>query len=319
MALHNPFSFPPALSPTPSPDRPAFAATPSDSPEVLQTFAREIYGLMSSKLHEKTSSPLHQPPSLAAATDPVLPKSPSYPPSHLLNDPKYLAMASRIAAYYQHRSQAVANYQHQKCKEWADLQQQKTKEMTQVTMLVVAWYVRDRITRRRRRQKKLFNRGLSRTAATSKVNKSESVRRWAMNIPAEIESPTSPVGEKFADGAEADFDMDREAPPDRDTELFRAADHFIKGQLARVNVPLFGALTFDESEDEDKDDEEFFAYDEEDTDGEIEDDSEFSEDDTPEDDSGGIDRQQAVKEEPHSDEVLVGSGKASRENRCSAV
>ncbi|KAH8890958.1 hypothetical protein GQ53DRAFT_824183 [Thozetella sp. PMI_491] len=329
MALPNPFSFATILSATPSPDRPTFSKNPSTSSEVLQSYAQEIYGLMSSKLQEHGRSPLPKVSSPITPPSPELPRSPTCPISHPLNDPKYLTMASRIAGYYQQRAQAVANYQHQKCKEWASLQQQKTREMTQVTMLVVAWYVRDRISRRRRRQKKQFNRALSKRAAMSKVNKGESVRRWAMNIPADTASPTSQASEAFADVAEADFDMDKETLPDRDTEMFRVADHLIRSQLARIDVPLFGALSFDESEEEvEEDEDEFVDYDDDedmydDVDDEDEDEDEdepVSEDKAPEKKAGngGEDEHPSTKEEAPSDEVHVGSGKASRKYRSTS-
>lgn len=124
-------------------------------------------------------------------------------------DPKYLAMASRIAAYYQQRCQAIANFQQQRCQQWANMQRAKCQEMMQATMLVVAWYIRDRIQRRRRRQKRVFKRGLEQRerqrqlsssrggqgATGGKVTKGEVVRRWVLDVPIGVLPPSasSPV------------------------------------------------------------------------------------------------------------------------------
>ena len=345
MASPYPFPFHPILSATPSPDRSAFSRGPSVSPSGLQTFAQEVYALMGSKLQEQARSPRANPPAPSAPPSSSLPR----PPSHPLNDPKYLAMASHIASYYQQRSQAIANYQHQRCVEWANIQQQKSREMTQVTMLVVAWYVRDRISRRRKRQKKRFDRGLSKRATGSKINKKESIKRWATNVPPTVESPTSPLGENVADDAEVDFDIDKEAPLDKDSDLFKAADQLIKSQLARIDVPLFGALSFDESENEnededgeaylkdyepmaedeedeefDKDDEDFGDYEyDEDYEDELVGDGDAVSRDGDQDGGCGHDRgregSQPGEEEVNSEEVNVGSGKASRKCRGTAA
>ncbi len=300
---------------------------------------------MGSGLQEQARSPRAKPPAPSAPPSSALPR----PPNHPLNDPKYLAMASHIASYYQQRSQAIANYQHQRCVEWANMQQQKSREMTQVTMLVVAWYVRDRISRRRKRQKKRFDRGLSKRAAESKINKKESIKRWATDVPQTVESPTSPVGENAANDAEVDFDIDKETPLDRDSELFKAADQLIKSQLARIDVPLFGALSFDESENENEDedgeaylkdpepmaeDEEDEEFDEDDVDfGDYEYDDDYEDEidgdgdavsrDGDQDGAGGHGRgsegSHPGEEEVNSEEVNVGSGKASRKFRGTAV
>ncbi len=67
-------------------------------------------------------------------------------------------------------------------------------QLTQVTMLVVAWSVGDRITRRRRRQKKQFNRGPS-NEQLCPGSTGESISRWAAEVPAEFLSPHSPLDE----------------------------------------------------------------------------------------------------------------------------
>ena len=165
-------------------------------------------------------------------------------------DPKYLAMVSRIAAYYQQRCQAVANYQQQRCQAWAAMQRQKCQEMVQAAMLVVAWYIRDRIQRRRRRQKRRFRNGLTERCSRSKVTKGEVVRRWVLQIPESAPSPNEAHASQFVDREEAEFDIDREVSLDKDTKLFGVADNLIKSQLAKIEVPLMGALSFDESESE---------------------------------------------------------------------
>lgn len=163
-------------------------------------------------------------------------------------------MASRIASYYQQRCQALANFQQQRCQAWANAQRQKCQEMTQAATVIVAWYIRDRIKRRRRRQKRAFKRGLAHKAAVASsarggvTTKGEAVRRWVMDVPLGAASP--PSRELPVDKEEVDFDMDREAPADKDSQLFSVAENLIKSHLATVDVPLLGVLSFDESESE---------------------------------------------------------------------
>ena len=174
-------------------------------------------------------------------------------------DPRYIAMASRIAAYYHQRCQAVANFQQQRCQAWANMQRQKSQEMSQAAMLVVAWYIRDRIQRRRRRQKRHFRRGLSRstaTPATARITKGEAVRKWVLQVPENAAANEN--GQKPSDPSEVSFDMDRDTKSDKDARLYNVADNLIKSQLARVDVPMLGALSFSsdtESESENGDDE----------------------------------------------------------------
>ncbi|KJR83411.1 uncharacterized protein SPSK_04213 [Sporothrix schenckii 1099-18] len=204
------------------------------------------------------------------------------------SDPHYLAIASRIAAYYHQRCQAVANLQHQRYLAWANMQRQKSQEMTQAAMLVVAWYIRDRIQRRRRRKKRQFRRGLAAKAAGEDnkirvaegggrrarrssaagrtgrpVTKGEAVRKWVLQVP-ELDDAVSPntpgARDRPADPDEVAFDIDRDTLSDNDTRLYNVADNLIKSQLARINVPMMGTLSFDasesESESESDDDEE---------------------------------------------------------------
>ncbi|RGP81531.1 hypothetical protein FLONG3_263 [Fusarium longipes] len=180
------------------------------------------------------------------------PDVPNVPGANL--DPKYLAMVSRIAAYYQQRCQAVANYQQQRCQAWANMHRQKCQDMMQASMLVVAWYVRDRIQRRRRREKRQFRSGLKRRTDQNKIAKTEVVRRWVKQIPEGPESPNKTIDTQLADREEAEFSMDRDTQPDKDTKLFEMADNLIKSQYKKIEVPIMGVLNFDESDNDSESD-----------------------------------------------------------------
>ena len=232
--------------------------------------------------------------------------------SDLAGDPRYLAMASRIASYYQQRCQAVANFQQQRCQAWANMHRQKCQEMMQAAMLIVAWYVRDRISRRRKRQKRQFKRRLSEKCARSKVTKGESVRRWVMNVPLGASSPSN-IHDKLIDDEEATFSMDKESNPDKDTQLFNIADNLIKGQLARIDVPLLGVLSFDESDSE-SDDDDMGDYEEEEEEGDGGDEDYEQPDDRERDHVGDNgDGPGEAKCEPGmgSEEVQLGTGQGS--------
>lgn len=188
---------------------------------------------------------------------PSVDDSKAMPPPSLAGanlDPKYLAMVSRIAAYYQQRCQAVANYQQQRCQAWANLHRQRCQDMMQASMLVVAWYVRDRIQRRRRREKRKFKSGLRRRTGQSKITRTEVVRRWVKQIPEKPESPNSSMTTNLVDRAEADFSMDREPQLDKDAKLFDMADNLIKSQYKKIDVPIMGVLNFDESDNDSESD-----------------------------------------------------------------
>lgn len=189
-------------------------------------------------------------------------------------DPKYLAMVSRIAAYYQQRCQAVANYQQQRCQAWANMHRQRCQDMMQASMLVVAWYVRDRIQRRRRREKRRFKSGLRRRTSQPKVTRTEVVRRWVKQIPEVAEPPNDPVKDLPLDKVEAEFSMDKDPQPDKDAKLFEMADNLIKSQYKKIEVPIMGVLNFDDSDNDsesDLDEPEQFDEMEEDEEGEGED------------------------------------------------
>lgn len=136
-------------------------------------------------------------------------------------------------------------------------------------MLVVAWYIRDRIKRRRRRQRRSFKRGLKQNARLgprSKITKGETVRRWVMDVTASPKAENNDE-KRFLDKEEETFEMDKEDPPvDKDTQLFNVADGMIKSQMGRIDVPLLGVLSFDESDDESESESEEEEEEEEDQD-----------------------------------------------------
>jgi len=78
------------------------------------------------------------------------------------------------------------------------------------------------------------------------------------------------------DKDEQNFEMDQENQgQDKDSQLFNIADSMIKSQLARIDVPLLGVLSFDESDDEtdsEMEDEEDFEQGDEEMDEEYDDD-----------------------------------------------
>lgn len=253
MATSMPLPLNPHVPVTPPPDHQTFIKPEGPpSPQNLKSFVQGVYGSMEAKLQAQATLS-----SAAAAAAPATKDAQkATDPTAAALDPKYVAMVSRIASYYQQRCQAVANFQQQRCQAWANMHRQKCQEMMQAAMLVVAWYIRDRINRRRRRQKRHFRKGLSERVSRNRVTKGESVRRWVLNVPEGALSPNNPVREMFADDGEASFDIDKEVLPDKDTKLFNVADNLIKRQLCKIDVPLMGALSFDESDSESEEEEE---------------------------------------------------------------
>lgn len=180
------------------------------------------------------------------------------PPSHM--DPGEFAMATRIAAFYQQRCHAIASYQQQRCQAWANSYRQRCHETTQAATLVVAWYVRDRIRRRRRRQKGQFRRGLRERRAAPRVGRGEVVRRWAMGVPSDAHPADSVAMDRVADKDEEKFSMGGEAPSDRESKLLEMADGLIKSQYRSIEVPLMGVLSFDESESDNESEGDLFEF-----------------------------------------------------------
>lgn len=236
-------------------------------------------------------------------------------------DPEYVQMVTRMAAYYQQRCQAILNYQQQRCQTWATSHRQKCQEMMQAAMLVVAWYIRDRIGRRRRRNKRAFRRGLrsknqvQRRAGRGGIpTKGETVRKWVTEIPEAALSPNNGIRDESAlDKDEREFDVEKEVTPDKDSQLFAVADQMIKSQLAKIDVPLLGALNLDDSESESESEDEAYYYESEDY--ELEDDEgdeEYADDDLDyEEDS------ELYVEDVVSKEAMHGTGKGSLKRKRS--
>ncbi|KAK0618136.1 hypothetical protein B0T17DRAFT_325181 [Bombardia bombarda] len=318
MAASMPFPFKTQIPATPPPDQQAFINGSAPS-QPSKSFAQPAYGAFETKpqgnqqLPPKPSMPAHP----MGPMGPDMAKLPD-----LAGDPRYLAMASRIASYYQQRCQAVTNFQQQRCQAWANMHRQKCQEMMSAAMLIVAWYIRDRISRRRRKQKRVFKRRLSAKSSRSKITKGESVRRWVMEVPLDATTPSaSPAQEKLADQEEAQFSMDKDTAPDKDSHLFNIADNLIKSQLAKIDVPLLGTLSFDESESE-SEDEEIPDYDdeEEEEDEEEDDDDEYEEgynmaDDYVDDTHKGGKCYETIG----SEEAQLGTGKGSGKHTASSV
>lgn len=247
------------------------------------------------------------------------------------SDPKYAQMASRMASYYQQRCQAILNYQQQRCQTWATSHRQKCQEMMQAAMLVVAWYIRDRIGRRRRRNKRAFRRGLREKNQTPRraggrgagaaPTRGEAVRRWVMNIPEAALSPNNGMRDDGQlDKEEREFDVEKETTPDKDSQLFTVADQMIKSQLAKIDVPLLGALNLEDSDSESESEEEAYYYDDleddemadEDDGGEADEDYEYDDDDLDLDEES-----EDYVEDVASKEAMHGTGKGSLKRKRS--
>ncbi|CAN8099135.1 unnamed protein product [Discula destructiva] len=271
-------------------------------------------------------------------------------------DPKYAQMVSRMAAYYQQRCQAILNFQQQRCQSWATAHRQKCQESVQAAMLVVAWYIRDRIGRRKRRNKRAFRRGLReknyQASALPRRGRggggggggrvggskaSQNVRKWVMGIPDEATATMMLMSSgngalddddddmRRLDKEEREFDVDKEAPKDKESQLFAVADQMIKSQLAKIDVPLLGALNLDDS-DRESDSEDDASYDLTDYDMEDEDDDDDDEEeegeeeyeyDEYEDDLDYEEESAAYVEDGVSKEALNGTGKGSLKRKRS--
>jgi hypothetical protein len=236
-------------------------------------------------------------------------------------DPKYVQMVSRMAAFYQQRCQAILNYQQQRCQTWATGHRQKCQEMMQSAMLVVAWYIRDRIGRRRRKSKRAFRRGLrekNTAAAMRRVPKGEVVRKWVMGIPDAALSPNNGMRDDVKlDTEEREFDIEKEVTPDKDSQLFSVADQMIKSQLAKIDIPLLGALNLDDSDSEtDNDDDDMGRYRYAPEDYELEDEGDAGDYDD-DDDIDYEDETQEPTEDEISQEALNGTGKGSLKRKRS--
>ncbi|KAK4215986.1 hypothetical protein QBC37DRAFT_105712 [Rhypophila decipiens] len=330
MATSMPLPFKPQIPATPPPDQQAFGKGPLSPPEMPNKPA-------SPGTYNNNNNNPSNPPHMQNGQHPQMRPAPGFMPgfmpggpdfskmADLAGDPRYLAMASRIASYYQQRCQAVANYQQQRCQAWANMHRQKCQEMMQSAMLIVAWYIRDRISRRRRRQKRQFKRRLSERSNRSRIAKGETVRRWVMDVPLGAKTPSS-VHDKIVDEEEATFSMDKESNPDKDTQLFNMADNLIKSQLARIDVPLLGALSFDESDSESDDDDDMRDYEDDEEEEDYEEDEDYEQPDENRDvdnaDQQGYGQDDKnVGDEPGmgSEEVQLGTGHGSQKPTESSV
>ncbi|KAF4781765.1 hypothetical protein HER10_EVM0003050 [Colletotrichum scovillei] len=293
MAAHLPtINFNPLAPVTPPPEHLSFRKPALPLSAQLKRKAAEANITNDHVTMKKEQSPLNNP-SMAPPKPTSIPSA-NADPNQPSMDPRYVAMVSRIAAYYQQRCQAISNAQQQRCQAWANMHRQKCQEMMQAAMLVVAWYIRDRIQRRRRRQKKQFRTGLRAQSTRSRVTKGEGVRRWVMNVPEGMSSPHIPGLDDIADQEEAHFSMDKEVPPDKDTKLFEMADNMIRSQYRKVEVPILGVLGFEEDESESEseaDDDDFDQLMEDELeDGEVEeyDDEDLDLDDEDEEDGSEL-------------------------------
>ncbi|KAK0731610.1 hypothetical protein B0H67DRAFT_549342 [Lasiosphaeris hirsuta] len=356
MATSAPFSFKSQVPVTPPPDQHMFLKGPffPKPPSTRSNFSHLAYeatGVKPSQTqheHNASAQPGAAPTSMSSGGvgAPPTPEAGRPPtasnakhnsnsnisasnfPNSSAIDPRYLTMVSRIAAYYQQRCQAVANFQQQRCQAWANMQRQKCQEMTQAAMLVVAWYIRDRIQRRHKRQKRTFRRGLEKKNRVGygrgRVTKGETVRKWVMDVPmvtAKTTTPPSPSrGNNGGDDAgkdipldkeEVEFEMDKETTPDKDAQLFNIADNLIKSQMGRIDVPLLGLLSFDESDDSESEEEDEDLRDYDDNEGEEYEDDEMGDED---DDQG----EEAVEEGGSKSVHLDTSSKGSRRRQKSS-
>lgn len=303
------------------------ASTLASSMSTASTAETKVPSQPSPAQQPQTSTQPHKPSSPPAPEHPFLnqPGLALLDPSYT-SDPKYVQMVSRMAAYYQQRCQAILNYQQQRCQTWATSHRQKCQETMQAAMLVVAWYIRDRIGRRRRRNKRSFRRGLreKNQAAISRrgrPGKGETVRKWVMDIPEAVLSPSNGLRDDAGlDREEREFDVEKEVVPDKDTHLFTVADQMIKSQLSKIDVPLLGALDLEDSDSEYESEDEAYYYEPEDYDDmeeEEEDDDDDDDGDEYEDDMDYENESEEYAEDIASKEALNGTGKGSLKRKRS--
>lgn len=126
--------------------------------------------------------------------------------------------------------------------------------MMQASKLVVAWYIRDRIQRKRRQQKRKFNSGLRDRATKAGSARGDAISRWVAQIP---ETPTPPeitTATTLVDAEEANFTMDTQTQPiDQETKIFQTVDTLIRSQTKKIELPLLGILDLAESDVESED------------------------------------------------------------------
>ncbi|KAG7125737.1 hypothetical protein HYQ44_000777 [Verticillium longisporum] len=252
MAARRPVQSNPLIPVTPPPEQTSFqqphitfsnAHLKRKAPPEIQALLNDVKTTAPRSSSIPTPARTETPPSTMASQHGSTKSNAGAATANLLNpvsgqpmDPRYIDMVSRIAAYYQQRCQAISNAQQQRCQAWANMHRQKYQDTMQAAMLVVAWYVRDRIQRRRRRQKRSFRAGLRARDSRSRVTKGERVRRWVTQVPDNVVAPQEQSRDDLADHEEASFSVDR--------EMYR-----------KVDVPMLGLMSFDMSDsDSDSDD-----------------------------------------------------------------
>lgn len=145
-----------------------------------------------------------------------------------------------------------------------------------------------------------------------------------MDIPEAALSPNNGMRDDAGlDKEEREFDVEKEVVPDKDTHLFTVADQMIKSQLAKIDVPLLGALNLEASDSESESDDEDERYYYEPEDYEMEDEDEDDEDDDDdyeedyEDDLDLDEESEEYVEDVISKEALDGTGKGSLKRKRS--
>ncbi|KAK4105475.1 hypothetical protein N658DRAFT_120360 [Parathielavia hyrcaniae] len=237
---------PPPLSQPPSIPQQPPAIPPSHPQPSLSSSKRTT-------LHNPTTTTTTTTTTTITTDPSAAPAAPAAPAA--IDDPRYMTMASRLAAYYRQRCEAVVRFQQERCRAWAAAQRQKSQEMMQAATVIVAWYTRERIARRRRKRKRAFKRGLMARGAAAAVGdgggdddgggvskhagdlrlggggggrifKEEAVRRWVMGVPILGRcrgggggGVGNPVASKYADGAAGSSSPStagRQLPADKD-------------------------------------------------------------------------------------------------------
>lgn len=136
-----------------------------------------------------------------------------------------------------------------------------------------------------------------------------------MDIPEAALSPNNGMRDDAGlDKEEREFDVEKEVVPDKDTHLFTVADQMIKSQLAKIDVPLLGALNLEASDSESESEDERYYDEPEDYDMEEDDDDE--EEDYDDDMEYEEDSEEYV-EDIVSKEALDGTGKGSLKRKRS--
>ncbi|KAG7131202.1 hypothetical protein HYQ45_010129 [Verticillium longisporum] len=264
MAARRPLQSNPLIPVTPPPEQTSFqqphiassnAHLKRKAPPEIQALLNDVKTTAPRSSSIPTPARTETPPSTMASQHGSTKPNAGAATATLLNpvsgqpmDPRYIDMVSRIAAYYQQRCQAISNAQQQRCQAWANMHRQKCQDTMQAAMLVVAWYVRDRIQRRRRRQKRSFRAGLRARESRSRVTKGERVRRWVTQVPENVVAPQEQSRDDLADQEEASFSIDRELVSGQDAKLFETADRLIRSQYRKVDVPMLGLMSFDMSD-----------------------------------------------------------------------